>query len=66
VTLTLNGEPIEAPDGASLADLIAARVSSTLGVAAAVDGTVVPRGDWPAVALRGGQQIELLTAVQGG
>jgi len=36
------------------------------GVAVAVDGEVVPRGDWPGTALRDGQRVEVLHAVQGG
>jgi sulfur carrier protein len=66
VTLTLNGEPVDVPDGATLAELIAPRVASSRGVAAAVDGAVVPRGEWTSLALCGGQRVELLTAVQGG
>jgi sulfur carrier protein len=36
------------------------------GVAVAVDGEVVPRGEWSGTALREGQEIEVLHAVQGG
>jgi sulfur carrier protein len=65
-TLTLNGEPVELADGATVADLVAAWAPSARGVAAAVDGAVVPRGTWGRVVLRDGQRVELLTAVQGG
>jgi sulfur carrier protein len=64
--LTVNGQPVELPDGATLADLVGGWLPSDRGVAAAVDGTVVPRGTWPRVALSQGQAVELLTAVQGG
>lgn len=37
-----------------------------LGVAAAVNGEVVPRGSWAATALTGGDDVEIVTAVQGG
>ncbi len=46
--VTLNGEPRELPDGATVADAVAAAgaPSDGRGVAAAVDGEVVPRGSW--------------------
>jgi sulfur carrier protein len=36
------------------------------GVAVAVNGEVVPRTDWPATVLRGGDRVEVLSAAQGG
>ena len=36
------------------------------GVAVALDGEVVPRGEWSTTAVREGQQVEVLHAVQGG
>ena len=36
------------------------------GAAAAVNGEVVPRGSWAATPLRDGDQVEIVTAVQGG
>jgi sulfur carrier protein len=36
------------------------------GIAVAVNGAVVPRGEWSATALRPGDAVEVLTAVQGG
>jgi sulfur carrier protein len=66
MNLTVNGEPLEVPDGRTLAELVGSRVRSTTGLAAAVDGAVVPRSAWPTVVLRTGQSVELLTAVQGG
>jgi sulfur carrier protein len=64
--LTINGERREFDDGATLADLVAATLATDRGVAVAVDGEVAPRGTWAGLALRDGQAIELLTAVQGG
>ncbi len=66
MTLTLNGEPIELAAGTTVADLVATWAPSVRGVAAAVDGAVVPRGAWGRTVLRDGQRVELLTAVQGG
>jgi sulfur carrier protein len=62
----INGEPQELRDGTTLAALIAERLPSDRGVAAAIDGEVAPRATWPTVILHDGQAIELLTAVQGG
>jgi sulfur carrier protein len=36
------------------------------GVAVALDGEVVPRGEWATTEVREGQQLEVLHAVQGG
>jgi sulfur carrier protein len=68
VTIELNGKPTRVPDGASLADAIAAAGADAdrRGVAAAVDGEVVRRPDWAETALREGQSVEVVRAVQGG
>ncbi|GAA5197650.1 sulfur carrier protein ThiS [Rugosimonospora acidiphila] len=66
MTLTINGERVDLPDGSTLAELVTSWAPAVRGVAAAVDGAVVPRGTWTQVALCEGQQVELLTAVQGG
>jgi sulfur carrier protein len=36
------------------------------GVAAAVNGEVVPRSSWAGTVLRDGDRVEVVTAVQGG
>jgi sulfur carrier protein len=64
----INGEPHELPAGATL-DAAVAELPGTpsgRGVAAALDGEVVPRRDWPATELADGSVIELVVAVQGG
>lgn len=64
--LTVNGERREAPAGATVDQVVATVTGKPSGVAAAVNGEVVPRRAWPAVALQDGDQIEVVTAVQGG
>jgi sulfur carrier protein len=64
--ITVNGEVEEWADGVTLAELIARRMVSDRGVAAAVDGAVAPRSSWANAVLHHGQTVELLTAVQGG
>ena len=66
VQVKLNGEPRELPDGATVAEAVAALTAAASGVAAAVNGDVVPRGSWAATPLCDGDQVEVVTAVQGG
>lgn len=68
MTIELNGERVQLAEGARVADAVA-RVradSPARGVAVAVDGEVVPRGSWEATALREGQKVEIVGAIQGG
>ncbi len=55
--IELNGEPRELPEAATLADA---------GFAAALEGEVVPHGEWAATPLREGAAVEVLAAIQGG
>jgi len=68
VRIELNGELRELPAAATLAD--AARAAGTgdaaRGIAVALDGEVVPRGEWETTPLREGQSVEVLAAIQGG
>jgi sulfur carrier protein len=68
LTVTLNGEEHELPDGATVVDAVRAVGAPTdgRGVAAAVEGEVVPRGEWDARALVAHERVEVLQAVQGG
>lgn len=78
MTLTVNGEPYVARPDETVLDLVATRTGRTLGpdgrptdqgrlgVAVAVDLAVLPRGRWATTVLADGQQIEIVTAVQGG
>jgi sulfur carrier protein len=66
--VVLNGERQELPDGATVESAVIATGAPAdgRGVAAALDGEVVPRGEWSTTAVREGQQVEVLHAVQGG
>jgi sulfur carrier protein len=66
VEVKLNGEPRELPDGATVAQAVAELTALATGIAAAVNGDVIPRGSWAATLLRAGDQVEVVTAVQGG
>ena len=67
-TVTLNGEPRELADGATVESAVreAGGSADGRGVAVAVDGEVVPRTRWASTDLRDGQHVEVLHAVQGG
>lgn len=62
----VNGATRAVPEGASVADVVAAVTEEARGVAVAVNGEVVPRARWAQTELRGGDQVEVLTASQGG
>lgn len=62
----LNGEPRELPDGSTIAQAVAELTAAPAGVAAAHNGDVIPRGSWAATPLRDGDEVEVVTAVQGG
>ncbi|WP_431044873.1 sulfur carrier protein ThiS [Streptomyces sp. P1-3] len=66
MTVSVNGEPREIPDGLTLDRLVATFTAAPSGVAAAVNETVVPRSQWPTTRLGDGDRVEVLTAVQGG
>jgi sulfur carrier protein len=68
LTVTINGESRELPDGATVADAVEAvgAPADGRGVAAAVDGEVVPRGSWASHVLAAEDRVEVLQAVQGG
>jgi sulfur carrier protein len=66
MTVVLNGEPHGSAGPMSLADAVALLTVAATGVAAAVNGEVVPRTAWASTQLADGDQIEVVTAVQGG
>jgi len=66
VEVKLNGDPRDLPDGTTVAQAVAELTALGTGVAAAVNGDVIPRGSWAVTLLRAGDQIEVVTAVQGG
>ena len=68
MTIWLNGHASSLEAGTSLAEAINA-VAAPLdgrGIAAAVDGEVVPKAEWTETTLEDGQRVEVVQAVQGG
>ena len=63
IRIRLNGEEREVDVGTTLADLLG---EPRPGYAAAVNGEVVPRREWPARLLFEGDTVEFVRAIQGG
>ncbi|AWZ03697.1 MULTISPECIES: sulfur carrier protein ThiS [unclassified Streptomyces] len=66
MTISVNGEQREIAAGTTLGAVVATLTQATKGVAAALNETVVPRGQWSLTSVRDGDRVEVLTAVQGG
>ncbi len=64
--VVINGKQHQAATALSLADAVALLTDARTGVAAAVNGDVVRRAAWEATSLSDGDEVEVLTAVQGG
>jgi sulfur carrier protein len=64
--LLVNGEPHHLPAGTTVADVVALVAPSRRGIAVALNGDVVPRSAWDETAVGVGDQVEVLTAAQGG
>jgi sulfur carrier protein len=64
--IVINGKPHRAAASLSLAQAVALLTDAGTGVAAAVNGDVIRRAAWDATQLSDGDQVEVLTAVQGG
>jgi sulfur carrier protein len=66
MNISVNGEPRDVRPGTALDTVVKSLTTSSSGVAAALNETVVPRTRWPSTPLAEGDRVEVLTAVQGG
>jgi sulfur carrier protein len=66
LSLTVNGEPYQAPVGTTVRTLLERLALDGRRVAVAVGREVVPRGAYASCALRDGDRVEILEAVGGG
>ncbi len=66
--VSVNGARCELPDGTTVAALVEqlSQAPDGRGIAVAVSGEVVPRGEWAITVLSDGSTVEVLAAVQGG
>jgi len=66
VHVTINGERRQLAGGMSLTQAVTLLTSASTGVAAALNGDVIRRTAWDSTQLADGDEVEVLTAVQGG
>jgi sulfur carrier protein len=66
IEVTVNGQSRQVPPGTSVGELIAMVTSLPSGIAAAVNGEILPRSSWAATLVTAGDLVEVVTAVQGG
>lgn len=78
MNITLNGEPTDVQDGATVLDIVAdllnkpmntdgtAADGTKLGIAVALSDTVIARSLWASTTPVDGDTLEIITAVQGG
>ena len=68
MNVTVNGEPREIGDGATVASVVEMLdvAPGARGVAVAVDGEVVSRGRWAQTELSEGSMVEVVAAIGGG
>ncbi|MBX3323609.1 MAG: sulfur carrier protein ThiS [Phycisphaeraceae bacterium] len=64
--ITVNGEPVDLPEGVTVAELIAQIGLSTTICAAEVNRNLVPKRDQDTRELRDGDAVEIVTLVGGG
>ena len=68
MTVIVNGDPRKVPSGATVADIMAlvGQGIAARGVAVALNGEVVTRGEWATTAVGERDRIEVLAARGGG
>jgi sulfur carrier protein len=64
--IVINGTAHQVPDDMSLQRAVSLISSAATGIAAAVNGELVRKASWPSTLLAAGDEVEVLTAVQGG
>jgi sulfur carrier protein len=64
--IIINGQPQPVAEELSLAAAVSLVTPAGSGVAAALNGDVIRRAAWESTRLAPGDQVEVVTAVQGG
>jgi sulfur carrier protein len=64
--IQVNGQDWDVADSATVRDVLDRLGAPATGIAVARCGEVVPRASWQDTPVRDGDEIEVLTAVQGG
>ncbi len=63
--ITFNGQPVDAQD-VTIATLLSSMNIETRGVAVALNGEIVRRGEWSERSVVSGDRVEVVSAVAGG
>jgi sulfur carrier protein len=66
MNIVINGDQHQVPDEVTLDRAVSIVSRAAGGVAAAVNGDVIRRAAWASTRLAPGDQVEVVTAVQGG
>jgi sulfur carrier protein len=66
IEIVLNGEPREAPEGASLLNLLDSLGLDPSRVAIELDRRIIRKPDWGATRLEAGSRVEIVQFVGGG
>jgi sulfur carrier protein len=66
MNIVINGEQHQVPADATLDGAVTIVSRAASGVAAALNGDVIRRAAWAATRLAAGDEVEVVTAVQGG
>jgi sulfur carrier protein len=66
VLISVNGKPRTVRDGGTVEQVVGEITAESRGIAVAVNGDVIRRGAWSSTVLRTGDDLEIVTAVQGG
>jgi sulfur carrier protein len=66
MNIVINGDQHQVPDEVTLDRAVSIVSRAAGGVAAAVNGDVIRRAAWAATRLAAGDEVEVVTAVQGG
>ncbi len=66
ITVTVSGKPRQLEGPLNITAFLKAVDINARHVAVALNGEVVPRGDWPRVTISDGDAVEVVRAVGGG
>jgi sulfur carrier protein len=62
----VNGTATDVAPGSSVAELVDAYSDRTTGIAVAINQSVLTKAEWAGTALKPGDRVEIVSAVQGG
>ncbi|APY10670.1 thiamine biosynthesis protein ThiS [Seonamhaeicola sp. S2-3] len=66
ITITVNNNPQRIPKNISLQQFLANKVSSTQGIAVAINEQIIAKANWATQILSNGDTILIIQATQGG